>query len=169
MGIIFKALKDNEVVIDLTEFSIKNIDFIADTDLDFDQLQYNDITRDIKLEGVINAESVTDKKILKKDEFGEPILDEYGEEQYELREIDSVRKLANWALIPEYEDNYLDVEIEITNSKGDLVKKENYTNIFVCYYLENFGDEKGKGDFTVLLRERELRLEEIKGTNVYLI
>ncbi len=131
MGIIFEVIKDGEKIISLSKHSIKNIKFLADTDVTLDP-KFNDITRDIILRGDINA-----------DKTGE--------------EIDSVRLLANWAIVPEYCECYCDATVKITNARGDLVKEEKFKDMFVVNYIEKFDDDSGHGDFYIHIREREIK------------
>ena len=155
MGILLEIMKNGEVEMQLTEYSVKGIDFASDTDIAADP-RHNDITREIIVTGVINPETITERAKLKTDDFGYPIGD--GNE-YELREIDSVRMLANWAVMPEYSDCYRDGFISLTNAMGTLVKTESFHNLYVADYHESFNDNKGHGDFSLRLREREVRLE----------
>jgi len=148
MGIIFNAYKDGEKVISLTEYSIEQYSLIADTDINLAP-RFNDLTRDIVLIGIINPDTI--------EEMPKQSVDENGGETTELREIDSVRLLANWAIIPEYCGCYYDADVKLTNARGDLVKEESYKNLFVCYYSESFSYDAGKGSFKVQLREREIK------------
>ena len=164
MGIRLKATtqKTNNTL-SLTEYSIKNIIFNSDKNIKLNP-KINDITNSIIIEGIINFESVHLPPIPKQDSFGRHILDEYDEPMYEEREIDSVRQLANWAIIPEYLNCYCDVETDITDATGSLVKKLSYKNMFAVDYKEIFDDEYGHGKFFITLIEREYKPKQ--GTHI---
>jgi len=149
MGILFDVYKDDEKIISLTEYSIQKYNLAADFDTNLAP-RYKDLTRDIFLIGIINPDTIEERPVQRIDIDGDPIP-----EEYELREIDSVRLLANWAIIPEYDKPYCDAYVKLTNSKGDIVKEEGYKDLFVVYYFESFNYDSGKGSFTVQLRERE--------------
>ena len=160
MGIIFDAFKEGEKIISLSEFSVLEFYLSADTDISLAP-RFNDLTRDIILTGKINPENIAEPPRMMVDESGEPVVDDDGNEIFELREIDSIRKLANWAIIPEYAECYYDVEVKLTNARGDIVKVDEYENLFVVDYNEKFCDDSGHGKFIVQLREQEIKpLEE---------
>ena len=163
MGIQFEVIRDGEKYISLTEFSIKNINYLTDTDIALEP-KLNNLTRDIVITGIINTESIDEEPVVMADDFGYPILDDNGETQFEPREIDSVRKLANWAIIPEYSDCYCDMKFTLANSRGDLVKEMEFENVFIFDYKESFDDDRGHGQFFAHMREREIRLDEEGGT-----
>ena len=154
MGIRFNTTKEGESHISLTEYSIRNIIFNSDKNIKLFP-KINDVTNSIIIEGIINFESVHQPFTPKLDEYGEQLMDENDEPQYEDREIDSVRKLANWAIIPEYLNCYRDLEYIVTDSTGSLVKESSYENLFIMDYWERYDDELGHGKFYALLRERE--------------
>jgi len=147
MGVIFKAKKDGETIIKLTKYSLENIRFLADICIHLPP-KFNDLTRDIILTGEINP-------------FGDdpPPADADGdaEEADGPSDFDSVRKLANWAIIPEYEECCLDAEVTLTNAMGDVVKEDSYENLYTVAYKESFDDEMGHGRFMLHLREREIK------------
>jgi len=157
MAILFEVFRDGEKYISLTEHSIKNIRFESDKAIDLNP-KINDITRSIIITGIINNDRINEPERPLLDEDGEQIMDENNVPQYELREIDSVRKLANLSIIPEYCDCYCDLEVRLTNTRGDLVREGAYENLFVKLYEEEFDDETGHGTFFVYIREREVRL-----------
>ena len=139
MGIRFKATKEEATEIFLTEHSIKDIDLIneASTSIDF---RHNNITRDIIISGVIDPGIMSAVQA-----DGEP------------DEFDSVRALANWASIPAYQDCYKDVTISITNAQGTMVKQDDFKNVYIADYEENFDNEHGVGSFKALLREKDIQ------------
>lgn len=159
MGMLFEVFKDGEKYISLTEHSVKNVKYTADTEVDL-QPKINDITRDVVLTGLINIDKISEKPQVMVDDFGIPIKDDDGNDKFELREIDSVRKLANWAIIPEYCECYCDATFKLTNARGDLIKEESYEDLFVVDYRENFDDDSGVGSFNICLREREVKFME---------
>lgn len=154
MGIAFSVFENGEPVISLSEYSIKKFNFLSDTDVSLNPKQ-NDITREVAINGDINPEKISRAPRLVKsytDIDGKVV--ECDKPQYELREIDSVRKLANWAIIPEYEDCCRDANVTIKDAAGRTVKTEKYIDLFVVDYAENFDDSKGRGTFRILMRER---------------
>ena len=133
MAILFEVFRDGEKYISLTEHSIKNIRFESDKAIDLNP-KINDITRSIIITGIINNDRINEPERPLLDEDGEQIMDENNVPQYELREIDSVRKLANLSIIPEYCDCYCDLEVRLTNTRGDLVREGAYENLFVAIW-----------------------------------
>jgi len=154
MGIVFNTTKEGENYIDLTEYSIKKIIFNSDKNTELAP-KINDVTNSIIIEGIINFESVHEPLVPKLDDYGDQLLDENDEPVYEEREIDHVRKLANWAIIPEYLNSYRDLELGVTDSTGSLVKEISYENLFIVDYWERYDDELGHGKFYAIIRERE--------------
>jgi len=154
MGIRFNATKEGKSYINLTEYSIKNIIFNSDKSIKLDP-RINDVTNSIILEGIINFESIHEPRPPRLDEFGDQVVNSNNEPQFEDIEIDYVRKLANWAIIPEYLNCYCDLEYDITDSTGSLVKTSTYENLFIIDYWEMYDDELGHGKFYALIRERE--------------
>jgi hypothetical protein len=151
MGIELNILKDGEIVMSLTEHSIINIEFDSNTDLTVGA-KLDDITREIRLLGKINVASINESPV-------KVLSDEEDEEEEVIREIDSVRYLINWAIIPEFEDCYMDATVKINNAKGQLVKTEEFKNLFVVMYKEIFNDEKGYGELHMQLREKQVKLK----------
>lgn len=146
MGIDMNVYKDGKVVMNLSEYSITNITFLYDMNEAVNS-GLHDITRDVLLEGVVNADSIDIPPTVRKDKNGE--------KKEELREIDSVRKLVNWAMLPENSECYRDVEIKMSNAMGILVKEEQFTDLYVIEYRERFDDEMGCGKFNIHLREKK--------------
>ena len=154
MGIRFNLKKEGETKNSLTEHSIKAIKFGSTTATDLSP-KINDITNSVSIEGVINFDKINEKPRPMLDDYGYPVLDENGVERTELREIDSVRQLANWSIIPEYLDCYLDLKVDTTNSRGRLVKETSFDNLFVISYEESYSDARGHGKFVVQALEKE--------------
>lgn len=150
MGIELNILKDGEIKMSLTEHSIKKINFKGSKDLTIGA-KLDDITRDIEIIGKINIATINEcpvKIIETEDEDEEDIV---------IREIDSVRNLANFAFIPEYEDCYMNIELVIKNAMGQIVKTAEFKNIFVVEYKERFNYDEGDGELYLLLREKEAK------------
>ncbi|MCL2611389.1 MAG: hypothetical protein FWE02_06905 [Defluviitaleaceae bacterium] len=135
MNCIFEVSKNGNVEISLTEHSIKDFNISSDFEQSFN-LRHNNLISEICIKGLINAES------LLVDEEG-VLID---------REVDSTRKLANWALIPEFEDCYKDVSFKLINNEGKVVQEESIKDMYVVDYKEKFGNGIGVGNFTLLLR-----------------
>jgi GMP synthase PP-ATPase subunit len=151
MGIELNVLKDGEIVMSLTEHSIIKINFDSNTDFTVGA-KLDDITREISFVGKINAASINESPV-------KVLSDEDAEEEEEvIREIDSVRYLVSWAIIPEFEECYMDATVKINNAKGELVKTEEFKNLFVVSYKEIFNDETGYGELHMLLREKQVKL-----------
>jgi len=134
MGILFEVKKDGITGISLTEYSIDNFDFTAESS-DAVNLRHNDIIRGVTISGIINPEII-------------------GDNSDRHREVDSARKLANWAIIPEFLDCYKDISYRITDARGIVVKEGEITDCYVVEYIENFANENGTGKFKVVLREK---------------
>ena len=134
MGILFEVKKDGITGISLTEYSIDNFDFTAESN-DSLNLRHNDIIRGVTISGIINPEII-------------------GDNTDRSREVDSARKLANWAVIPEFLDCYKDISYRITDAQGIVVKEDELTNCYVVEYIEHFANENGTGKFKVVIREK---------------
>ena len=137
MGIVFEVKKGGATVISLTEYSIKDFEFTSESSEDLD-LQHNKIIKGITISGIINPDSISDN----------------GDGTNIGREVDSVRKLANWAVIPEYLDCYKDINYMITDARGVVVKEDSFVDCYVVEYEESFSDENGTGKFKTVLREK---------------
>jgi len=158
MGIQLEIIKDGVTHIKLTNHSIDTIlfDSIKPTDDDDDDKfrpRLHGITKELIIKGRINTDLQDQKPVPLLDDYEEPILDEYGDLQYELLEFDAVRQLANWAIIPEYLDPYSDLSVKIIDARGDIVKTTEYEDMFVFDYQEGFNDVHGNGWFIVHMRE----------------
>jgi len=147
--------KDGEKYITLTNHSIRDVffDSFKETDL---SPQLHSIARNIVIDGLINTDLVDKEPVPLLDDYGEPMFDDDGNQQFDKPELDSVRELAIWALVPEYCEPYCDVSIALSDSSGELVKREEYEDMFVVEYEDTFDDEHGNGTFTLHLREREI-------------
>ena len=110
--------------------SIKNVQFNVRKETDF-RPRLHTITKNLALEGLINTDSIDEAPRPIVDEYGDQIVDENEEPLFHLREVDSVRKLANWAIIPEYCDCYCDVSVTMNDASGDLIKEESFKDMFV--------------------------------------
>jgi len=155
MGVTFEVCKDGEKYISLTEHSIKNVLFDSDKETELSP-RLHTITRDLVIEGLINTDLMNEAPKQLLDDHGDPLVDEDGEPQYALREIDSVRQLANWAIIPEYCKCYCDVCIQLRDARGEFVNEDEFECMFVEYYKESFDIDHGNGYFTIHMREREI-------------
>ena len=154
MGVLYEVYKEGEKIISLTDHCIENETFDSDTDIEI-KPKLHGVVRNLEINGIINTSNLSDPPKKMMDDFGDPVLDEAGEEKMDLREIDSVRKLANWAIVPEYDKCYCDVVIKQSNAKGELVRERNYTEMFVTDYMERFDIDHGDGKFRIRMRERE--------------
>ena len=152
MGALLKVFKKGKKIINLTNHSIKDVYFDFEKERDFTP-RLNSITHDIIFEGLINTDLINEvpQPLLSDDD---PILNEEGEVQYELLEIDSVRELVQWAIIPEYGDPYCDVIITLLDSSGEIVQENEYKDMFVINYEESFDEKHGNGMFKMHIRER---------------
>ncbi len=153
MSIRVKISKDGTEEMSLTEFSVKS--YNKNTfPLEDDDVKKNNLVNELILVGIINQEIISKAPAIQTDEYGEPVLDESGQPKEELSEIDSIRKLANYAVIPEYVDCYKDIDIEITNSMGIVVKTESFKNMYVYEFQEKSDNEMGAGRYLVKFREQ---------------
>ena len=75
---------------------------------------------------------------------------------------DDTVKLANWSLVPaESSDAYRDVVLEVI-SGSVMVRKIHYTNGFIVDYTEDYTSTDGVGSFTVLLKQKKEKMEEVQ-------
>ena len=159
MAAFMDILKNGEKEIGLTEHSIKNVKFDSDIDINLSP-KLHSVFRNLIVEGLINTDKINEPPSPKLDEYGDQVIDEDGEPEFELREIDSVRKLANWSIVPEYDECYCDVTISLTDARGEVVKTEEFVDMFVIDYKESFDNSHGNGSFFIHMREREAIEEE---------
>ncbi|MDR3222529.1 MAG: hypothetical protein LBT66_02155 [Methanobrevibacter sp.] len=75
---------------------------------------------------------------------------------------DDTLKLATWSLVPsESSDAYRDVTLEVI-SGSIMVRKANYPNAFVVDYREDYTSVDGVGTFTVLIKQKKEKIENVK-------
>lgn len=124
MGILFSVEKGGATEISLTEYSIKAFDLLAKSRSNLD-LRHNHVTKDIVLTGTINPETLHDR-------------------ESEITEISSVKKLADWAILPEYCDCYKDIRVKIALASGVIVKESVFKDFYVVEYEERLHDKEEK-------------------------
>ena len=141
-----------EAEIRLTEHSIKKVSLRKDI---LDLMDANDDVKAIELKGTLNTEKLKEKAKLKLDEFGQIEYDEDGKEKYELREVDSIRKLINWSNVNSESDKcYMDAYVRITDATGKTESEEFFYNLYSTYYSEEFTDKSGHGEFEIIMKEK---------------
>ncbi len=75
---------------------------------------------------------------------------------------DATLKLAQWSMVPaEKADSYRKVTVSIV-SADQVVRRVFFSNAFVVDYVENFGDTSGIGEFTLLLKQKKDKTEQVK-------
>ncbi|RFZ79600.1 membrane-associated protease 1 [Lacrimispora amygdalina] len=75
---------------------------------------------------------------------------------------DSTLKAAKWSLIPaESADAYQKVTVT-TIAAGQVVRQITYPDAFVIDYKENFKDVAGVGQFTLTVRQKKDKLDQIQ-------
>jgi len=131
MNINFEISKGGTTEITLTEHSIKRFkpSSISETR---PNLRNSKVTNDITISGVINAEILG----------------------AEMREVDDTRKIADFAVIPEFEDCYKDISYKFADTTGKIVAEENLDDTYVVEYEEMFCNYKGVGEFAATFREK---------------
>lgn len=81
--------------------------------------------------------------------------------------VDSTLKAAKWSLVPaESADAYQKVTVT-TIAAGQIVREIIYPNAFVIDYAEHFDDETGLGTFTLTLRQKKDKLDQIQVAGGY--
>lgn len=158
MSIKVKISKDGELEISLTEFSIKKYETYID-EIDDKNIKKNNLIKEVHLDGIINQEIMTMPTTFQVDTAGKVVVDENGNAKEEISEIDSIRKLASFAVIPEYVDCYKDLSVEIINTEGVVVKKENFKNMYIYHFEERSDNEMGIGTYKVKFREKILNAD----------
>lgn len=75
--------------------------------------------------------------------------------------FDSTRQLAAWSAVPaENSSCYRNVVVE--NTRGGMVeRKYTFPNAFVVDYAENFGDTEGVGTFTLIMKQKKDKIEQV--------
>jgi hypothetical protein len=137
MAITFEVKKNGETEISLTEYSIKAFDFTAEAS-EAPDLRHNDIINGVIITGLIDPE----------------IIPNDANSADRAREVDSARKLANWAVVPEFLDCYKDISYKITDSRGIVVKEDGLEDCYVVDYEEFYSNDTGTGRFKTVIRER---------------
>lgn len=151
MGIVLQVYKDGKEIIHLSDHSIQNIEFQTISD-DMGEYHYPVILRGITIKGFIKGDSLEESYITE---------DNVEQPKEIIREIDSVRKLINWATLPEDTEYSMNALVIISDASGKIVKKDVFMNIFPFHYTEIFRDDMGAGQFHICLKEM-LRKEKIK-------
>lgn len=68
---------------------------------------------------------------------------------------DDTMKIAKWSLVPaENSDCYRKLEIDVVNA-SQVVRQVTLPNAFVIGYEENFADESGVGEFTLVVKQKK--------------
>ena len=135
MGILFEVKKNSATEIRLTEYSIKDFSFTADAS-ESPNLRHNDIINGVIISGLIDPE----------------IMSNDTNSTNRAREVDSARRLANWAIIPEFLDCYRDISYKISDARGVVVKEDGFDDCFVVDYEENYSNDTGTGSFRIVIR-----------------
>lgn len=143
MGIILKVYKDGKEIINLSEHCIQNIKFYTISDKK-GNFHFPVILREINITGLIKGNSINEPYTK---------INEFGESEEIIREIDSVRKLINWAALPADIDYCMNIIVTISDSAGVTVKEDIFIDVFPYSYTEKFRDTMGAGEFCVVLRE----------------
>lgn len=75
--------------------------------------------------------------------------------------FDSTRQLAQWSAVPA-EDSKCYRNVVIENTRGGVVeRKYTFPNAFVVDYAENFGDTEGVGTFTLKIKQKKDKIENV--------
>lgn len=75
--------------------------------------------------------------------------------------FDSTRQLGLWALVPaEKSDCYRKVSIEVI-AASQIVRKYSCSNAFVVDYKETYGDTEGVGTFTLIIKQKKDKMEQV--------
>lgn len=75
--------------------------------------------------------------------------------------FDSTRNMALWSVVPaENSDCYKKVTIDAI-AGGQVVRKYHYPNAFVVDYRETFGDQDGVGTFTLVIKQKKDKINNI--------
>ena len=74
---------------------------------------------------------------------------------------DDTMKLAKWALVPaENADCYRRLEVQVV-SASQVVRKIHLPNAFVIGYEEDFADETGVGNFTLVVKQKKDKMNTL--------
>lgn len=75
--------------------------------------------------------------------------------------FDSTRQLALWSVVPaEKASSYRKVTVEYV-AAGIMERKYCFPNAFVVDYKENYGDEAGTGTFTLVIKQKKDKINNI--------
>ena len=74
---------------------------------------------------------------------------------------DDTRKVAQWSLVPsESSDAYRQASLEVI-SAGQMVRKNDMTNVFVVDYIEEYGSQAGTGTFSLKIKQKKEKVIEV--------
>lgn len=80
---------------------------------------------------------------------------------------DSTLKVAKWSLVPaEKADAYQKIVV-VSIAAGQVVREITYPDAFVISYKEHYDDETGIGTFTLVLRQKKDKLDQIQVAGGY--
>ena len=75
--------------------------------------------------------------------------------------FDSTRQMALWSAVPaEKAACYRNVTVEVIQG-GIMERKYTFPNAFVVDYQEHFGDVEGTGTFTLMLKQKKDKLNNV--------
>lgn len=72
-------------------------------------------------------------------------------------------KLFDWSLVEAKDkDSYRDVKVEVIHANEKPFRTIHLPNAFVVKYSERYNEEKGHGEFSMILRQKADKLSDIK-------
>lgn len=76
--------------------------------------------------------------------------------------IDSSINIAKWSLVPAEDITcYRSAQVEVINA-SQMVRKYTLPHAFVVDYTEEYGNDEGVGEFTLVLRQKKDKTEHVK-------
>jgi len=74
-------------------------------------------------------------------------------------------KLFDWSLVPaQSADAYREVTVEVIHAKEAPFRTIHLPNAFVVDYSERYNDDKGYGEFVMILKQRANKIPGVKTT-----
>lgn len=74
-------------------------------------------------------------------------------------------KLFDWSLVPaQSADAYREVTVEVIHASEEPFRTIHLPNAFIVNYSERYNDDKGFGEFALVLKQRADKIPDVKTT-----
>lgn len=77
---------------------------------------------------------------------------------------DTTQQLAEWSLVDDtVQSAYAKLTIEV-RAGGMVTRKYEFSDVFVVDYYENYDNQQGAGEYTLVLNQRKNKMKDVKVT-----